>query len=479
MDYEGALLSKILRDDVLGEVLDCRVKDELFVSHSEAWKYIIEVYSEHGGLPPVEMVENKFPQYAYSDHSDTPVTYLVDEMKKRHLHNLMTEGLRKQADLLKAKDPKAALEIMRDMIMQADEDLRPSHDVNLIEDQADRVKRYEEAAMADGGVTGIPSPWPCLDDVTQGFHPEDLIMIAGRGGIGKCLDAASMVVDPITGIERTIQEVVEGDQKSILTWDAEKGIVSEDITHKIDTGRKQCLTYRLHTGREIVVTPEHPFLTPEGWRRADELDAGSYVGLPESIPAPIEPKHMLEEDLLFLALLLSEGTYTGHHVGFSTEDLRMVEIAERFVAGTPAKVVHRGGVDYDISVGMVGGHTLNPARTLLRGLGIDNKLAKEKTIPKEVYQLDDNQLAAFLTVFWMADGYVDNGAPGVVLASKKMVLQIQHLLLRFGIQSSVNYKPVKGGFNSWRLRIYSKYIESFNHIFHLWGPRRSGSKRVF
>ncbi len=185
MDYEAALISKVLRDDALGKVLDCRVKDELFVAHPKAWEYVIRTYTDHGGMPPVEMVEQKFPQYVYEDHKETPVTYLVDELKKRHLHNVLTAGLSQQATLLKAKDPKAALTILRETLMQADEDLRSSHDVNLVEDPKDRIARYDEAAMSDGGITGISTPWPCLDAVTQGFHSEDLIMIAGRGGVGK------------------------------------------------------------------------------------------------------------------------------------------------------------------------------------------------------------------------------------------------------------------------------------------------------
>lgn len=185
MDYEGALLSKILKDDALAKVLDCRVKDELFVAHPKVWGYILDTYATHGGIPPLEMVEERFPSFEYQEATETPVTFLVDEIKKRHLHNLVKDGLVKQAAFLRSKDPKAALEAMREVLIQADEDIRPSFDTNFVVDVKERIERYEEAAMAAGGVTGIPTPWACLDDVTQGMHPEDLIMIAGRGGIGK------------------------------------------------------------------------------------------------------------------------------------------------------------------------------------------------------------------------------------------------------------------------------------------------------
>jgi len=471
MDYEGALISKVLTDGAFPKVVDERVKNELFVSYPLLWSHIVDTFSKHGGVPPVEMVENSFPDFRIQNAADIPVSLLVDELRKRHVHNLITGSMREQADFLKGKDPYSALKLMRETVLKADIDTRPSFDLNFVEDIAERKDRYDEAASSSG-ITGIPSPWACLDELTQGFHSEDLIMIAGRGGTGKCIDAESRIVNPVTGVENTIREVVEGDQLGIHTWDEENGITSSLIEAKVDTGTKRCFRYLLESGRSITVTPEHPFLTPEGWVRADCLDAGDAVGLPKDIPEPMRPVEMPISTVRFLALLLTEGSYTGNHVGFSTTDFRMIVIAEDFVRGTPSKVVPRGGYDYDVSVGSVGGHTPNPARTLLRELGIDRTLAKHKSIPDVVYTLPNSQLAEFLAVFWMADGYVSTlGVPGITLASERMVEQLQHLLLRFGIQSSVHHKPIKGGFESWRLRVYAHCVPSFHASFSLWGDK--------
>jgi hypothetical protein len=103
-------------------------------------------------------------------------------------------------------------------------------------------------------------------------------------------------------------------------------------------------------------------------------------------------------------------------------------------------------------------------------LGIDNTLAVNKSIPDCIFSLDSYQLARFISIFWMADGHIDT-SPCVTLGSKKMVYQLQHLLLRYGIQSSVKYKPVKGGFHAWRLRVYSHNMELFRDCFSLWGNK--------
>ncbi len=47
------------------------------------------------------------------------------------------------------------------------------------------VARIEEAAKKEDGIQGIPSGFYDLDKMTAGFHPENLVIIAGRPGAGK------------------------------------------------------------------------------------------------------------------------------------------------------------------------------------------------------------------------------------------------------------------------------------------------------
>jgi replicative DNA helicase len=71
------------------------------------------------------------------------------------------------------------------------------------------------------------------------------------------------------------------------------------------------------------------------------------------------------------------------------------------------------------------------ARRFLDRHGIGHESAHTKKIPPRIFQVPDQQLARFLAIFWMCDGYVDR-SPGLTLASERMVRQVQHLLLRFG-----------------------------------------------
>ena len=108
------------------------------------------------------------------------------------------------------------------------------------------------------------------------------------------------------------------------------------------------------------------------------------------------------------------------------------------------------------------------ARQLLNSHGIGHESAHAKKIPLRIFQVPDQQLARFLAVFWMCDGYVDR-SPGLTLASEQMVRQVQHLMLRFGIQSTVC--PRHQGAH-WRLRVPSPWWRRFLDAIPIWGAKR-------
>jgi len=192
MDFESLFLSKVLTEGCVDDALDQRLSNDFFEDHLGAWKFILETYQEHGGVPPVELVKERFPTLDIVT-TDTPLSLIIEELRKRWTHNIVAEGLKSQAKHLKAKDPIAALESMRETLVKADKGTKSSRDVDLVEDPRKRIDAYNNL-VKDGGVTGLPTPWECLNDVTQGFHPEDLIMIAGRAKTGKTFGEVVLAV---------------------------------------------------------------------------------------------------------------------------------------------------------------------------------------------------------------------------------------------------------------------------------------------
>lgn len=455
--------------------IELGVEADLFVGPAkQAWKFINEYRKQHGELPGISLVvESTGASIAPPEEGqEMAIGYLLERMHERSIHRAIKYGMTKTAEAVEAdKQDEAVSEIIK-----LSDHLRKKRTAQirirtLGQVAVEVLAQYEKTKR---GEIGVPFPWPTMTAMTLGLWSATLSFFVARPGVGKCVEASTRIVNPITGVESTIKEVVEGRQLGVYSWDerSERGISVMPIADKVDTGTKECFEVTLNSGRSIVVTPEHPFLTHKGWKRADELTVKSIVGIPTHLPEPLRPQSMGTDVVKMLALLLSEGSYSGHHVGFSTSDEEMLRVARSFAEPRGATVEHREDYDYDISVGNVGGRTPNPARELLRSLGIDGKKAIHKIIPDEVYSLPDTELADFLSVFFMADGYVTAGAPGVTLASEKMVRQIQHLLLRFGVQSSVHYKPVKGGFHSWRLRVYSVSWKAFADSIPMWGNKK-------
>jgi hypothetical protein len=184
MDFEAAVITKILKENLMEQVFELNITDDLFREYRKHWKFICQAYLEHSGLPTVDMMSSKFDDFT-PQTSDDPLTLLIDELKKRYVRGLVVETMTEQAEILKKEgDPYKAIEVMRKTIITAEESARSSRDYLVTANPIARLDDYNRVVEFDG-MTGVPSPWSILDEETGGFQEEDLIMIAARGGVGK------------------------------------------------------------------------------------------------------------------------------------------------------------------------------------------------------------------------------------------------------------------------------------------------------
>ncbi|HZV49892.1 MAG TPA: replicative DNA helicase [Candidatus Dormibacteraeota bacterium] len=152
---------------------------------------------------------------------------------------------------------------------------------DLLKPAMDRI----EAQMASGGgVIGIPSGFHDLDRMTNGFKPSDLIVIAGRPSMGKCLAAWTLVDDPRTGARMTIEEAVRRRLPEVMGLGPTGSIRPAGVAAWVDSGVKPCFCVRTRGGRRVDVTGHHPFLTRTGWRPLHEITPGEEVAVPRVVP---------------------------------------------------------------------------------------------------------------------------------------------------------------------------------------------------
>jgi intein/homing endonuclease len=444
----------------------------------KAWAFLRTHFGNYDEVPSVEAIESSTGIDLSGSMSES-YQFFLDEIFKRRLWQLQRHGTKDVSEKLEAKDPNGAAEIWIEINRKIQEEALTVRKVeSLLSLGRGVIADYKDAKA---GKRGIPTPWASMDNQTLGWWPEDLILFVGRLGVGKCLETNSILQDPITGVQRTIGEVFDDPGASmVMTWSKEGGVHSAPITAKIDTGRKECLKFTLGTGRTIEVTPEHPFLTPDGWKRADEIAKTDSVALPMSMPFPLAPAAMEDAEVDILAVMLADGCVVNENCEFTKGDPEVVRIVSEAALTMGVEVVARPA-EYQYGFRSAFGDGVNRVRDLMREHGVWGKKSTEKTIPDAVFKLGREQLARFLSLFWMCDGYVSTGGPEIVLASEKMLMQVQSLLLRFGIQSRISKKPSRCNgktFPAWRLRVYSFCQDSFLKSFPLWGHRLDNLKHM-
>lgn len=444
-------------------------------SYLAPWTFVSDFVKNYGDLPSLSLVIDK-TGLQLGPEPRGPFNFCMDELIRKRLHDIMQRSNAKEAMALAQNDLDLARTVMREReALLRQEELAGARAERFGEGGAEVISYYERI---ESGKFGIPVPFPSLQEATMGMWPGDVGLVIARPATGKCVAFDTKLTHPATGVPTTIEHVISDPAiTSVHSWSKSSGIHIAPITAKVDTGSKECLEFTLRSGRRITVTPEHPFLTTAGWRRADEIKVNGSVAVPARIPAPTDPVRMMDAEVDLLAILLSEGNYTHERTGFSTVDSDILQIATAAAHAVGAEVHPRGGCDYDF-VGPGGGRK-NPVRELVRGRCVDFALAKNKTIPDCVYGLPSDQLARFLAVFWMCDGGVEVAGPEMTLASEELVNGIQHLLLRFGVQSGKKYKKAsyvaKDGerrwFDAWRLTVYGPFWETFAASVPLWGAK--------
>src|SRR3990172_5230594 len=151
----------------------------------------------------------------------------------------------------------------------------------ILRESFDRIdKRYRDKGM----VTGVPTGFAALDRLTAGLQPSDLIIVAARPSMGKCLKFDAEVVDASTGEVRTIQEMVVQGKANLLTLDRDHQFTPAAPSVFVDDGIKPVFRVRTNGGREVETTLTHPFLTPSGWEPLGALAPCAPLAVPRRLP---------------------------------------------------------------------------------------------------------------------------------------------------------------------------------------------------
>ena len=152
-------------------------------------------------------------------------------------------------------------------------DRRTSEDYAPLRDlMGDALNEIEAISNRGGEMIGVPTGFSDLDDITNGLHPGQLIIVAARPAIGKALALDTPIVTP-TGWT-TMGELRVGDR---VIGDDGIPVRVSGVTDVMKN--RPCYLVRFADGSEIVADAEHEWLTDtRASRKSAQAAAAQYNG---------------------------------------------------------------------------------------------------------------------------------------------------------------------------------------------------------
>ena len=130
-------------------------------------------------------------------------------------------------------------------------DFRPIHD--LLDTEIDKLERLSREGKA---ITGTASGFDDLDTITGGFQPGNLIILAARPSMGKCLAGSALVYDPLTGARRRIDELVadrssSGEEAFVAAVGPDLKLRPARVSAAMRSGRQPVFRLTTRLGRTV------------------------------------------------------------------------------------------------------------------------------------------------------------------------------------------------------------------------------------
>ena len=325
------------------------------------------------------------------------------------------------------------------------------------------INTFQDIETRHQGIAlpGIPCGFYDLDAMTSGFQRSDLIIVAGRPSMGKCLSETTEIV-LANGTISTIKEIYDHHEAELLTLKDDWKFHLTQPSAFVDDGIKPVFRVTTRLGRYVETTITHPFLTIKGWQRLEDLKVGDQIALPRKIDV-FGTKTIRECEVKLLAYLIGDSCLTDTIPEFTnTNPLIQDDFSQAVLSFSPQlKVcVEISRHPPILSAGMCQGQK-NPLTAWLENLALWGKKAEQKIIPAMIFQLERSLVSLFLNRLFATDGWatiLNSGQAqlGYCSVSEKLARQVQHLLLRFGIIAALKKRSVKYKYTkrqAWQLDI--------------------------
>jgi deoxycytidine triphosphate deaminase len=267
-------------------------------------------------------------------------------------------------------------------------------------------KSFDEKSFVDfeGPVCIIPPNSFALASTVEYFRiPRSVLTVC----LGKCVTGDTRLVDADTGAYVPITEMRWG--KRTLAWDGWR-LKPAKVSAFVPQGRREIFELRTRAGLRIRATANHPFRMLDRWVALSDLRVGDRIAVAREIPV-FGKTPIPDWEATQLGLTISEGR-----------------------CDTPGQ-----------------------SRT---GATEDPAGAADKFVPQIIFTAPERSVRLFLQALFSGDGSVHHADRGIFLEyysnSRRLIEDVHHLLLRFGIFSLIREKTTAIGTRACKIQITDK-----------------------
>ncbi|HEX3786262.1 MAG TPA: replicative DNA helicase [Pseudonocardiaceae bacterium] len=275
------------------------------------------------------------------------------------------------------------------------------------------MDEIDAIASRGGSSLGVPTGFVDLDEVTNGLHPGQMVIVAARPGVGKALALDTPLPTPSGWT--TMGEVAVGDELIGADGQPVRVVAATDVLRE-----RPCYEVEFSDGTVLTADANHQWLTETRATRRDAAPAAVRTTAQLAATAEDRANHSvrLTAPLQLPERALPLPPYTlGVWLGTGASD------SARFTAGDPEIAWHIEAEEIAVV----------PAGNLCYRLPDRLNLPGDKHIPAEYLRSSDDQRRALLAGLLDSDGTVTaSGSAQLSVTDHRLARDIQELIISLG-----------------------------------------------